>query len=107
MSCCHCMNRREFIGAGTLALSAGVMNAALGPGTDTRSREVWAEPWDPERPQMIFGRKLVVQPLLRHLIETPKPRTSWRNWGGVHTEEAVRDEQQRIAVELASLAKKA
>lgn len=107
MSCCTCLNRREFIGTGTLALSAGVMKAALSAGTNTRSREVWAEPWDPEKPQAVLGRKLVVQPLLRHLIETPKVRTSWRNWGGVHTEEAVRDEQRRIAGELAGLAKKA
>ncbi|MCX7827135.1 MAG: hypothetical protein N2689_16520, partial [Verrucomicrobiae bacterium] len=97
------MNRREFVGAGALALSAGALNAVAGRGSDTHSREDWAQPWDPDKPQIVAGKKLVVQPLLRHMIETPKPRTSWRNWGGVHTEEAARDEQRRIAGELASL----
>jgi len=107
MSCCTCMNRREFVGAGAIALSAGVLNAVAGRGSDMQSREEWAQPWDPDKPQIVVGRKLVIQPLLRHEIETRKPRTSWRNWGGVHTEEAVREEQRRIAGELASLAKKA
>lgn len=61
------------------------------------------EDWDPEKPQIITGKRLVVQPLLRHEIETWKPQRSWRNWGGVHTEEAAVEEVRRISGELEKL----
>jgi len=102
MSCCTDMSRREFIAASTVAVSAGaVARMSAEPCED------WSEPWDPDKPQIRVGKKLVVQPLLRHEIETPKPKRSWRNWGGVHTEETVREECRRITTELETLSKKA
>jgi hypothetical protein len=65
------------------------------------------EPWDPDKPQVVTGSALTVQPLLRHEIETPRRMRSWRNWGGVHTEEAAREEVHRITEELKGLAAKA
>ncbi len=102
MKCCTDVSRREFITASTLALSAGALSVVA-----ARSDAECFQPWDPDKPQVVVGKKLIVQPLLRHEIETPKPRTSWRNWGGVHTEESVREECRRITGELEVLAKKA
>jgi len=56
---------------------------------------------------VIRAQKLIVQPLLRHEIESPQPRRSWRNWGGVHTLEAARAEVARITEELKQLAGRA
>lgn len=65
------------------------------------------EDFDPDRPQRIAAQKLIVQPLLRHEIESWKPQTSWRNWGGVHTEEAAAEEMRRIEEECRQLAARA
>jgi hypothetical protein len=45
--------------------------------------------WNPELPQTILSKPLVIQPLLRHQIETRKPQRSWRNWGYVYAKEAA------------------
>lgn len=78
---------------------AGLVAADSGPAV--------REPWDPDRPQVIRSKKLIVQPLLRHEIETRKPRTSWRNWGGVHTLKTAEQEVRRITGELNRLADRA
>lgn len=106
MSCCMEISRRQFITTGALGMSAVALGAAVAAERSLPSEES-VPAWDPDRPQIVTGRKLVVQPLLRHDIETPKPRTSWRNWGGVHTEESARQEQQRITAELGRLQEKA
>ena len=62
-----------------------------------------AEEWDPARPQVLESKKLVVQPLLRHELEYPKPQRSWRNWGGVHDKQSVSEEIGRISGELEKL----
>ena len=82
-------------GSGLGVVAGGL---AIDPG---RLAEI--DDWDPARPQVLSTRPLVVQPLLRHEIETPKPQQSWRNWGGVHTEETVAQEVQRIKAELEKL----
>jgi hypothetical protein len=48
-----------------------------------------------------------VQPVLTY--ETPQRReaTSWRNWGGIHTEQDAQAERQRIAQELQRLSRQA
>jgi hypothetical protein len=51
----------------------------------------------------VAAKKLIVQPLLRHEIETWKPQRSWRNWGGVYTEQAAAEEAGRISGELDKL----
>ena len=102
MDCC--MPRRSFVGLTASGLASSVLGAALAtPGADPEVPSD-VEQWDPERPQIVTGKKLVVQPLLRHEIETRKPQRSWRNWGGVHSEEAALEEVQRISKELAQMA---
>lgn len=98
MSCC-CCNRREFVGL----TAGGIVGGVLPPRTPAPGPSI-VEEWDPEKPQVVKGRKLVVQPLLRHQIETPRPQHSWRNWGDVNTEQAAADEVRRITAELGKLA---
>ncbi len=103
MSCC--MDRRQFVEAAALTatLTAAKLTTATALAASADPPQLPLEPWDPDQPQVISARPLVVQPLLRHEIETPKSKTSWRNWGGVHTEEAVAEEIKRIGDELAKL----
>ena len=92
-----CVDRRSFLGltaaAASRSLAAAAATAAL---PDT-------EEWDPARPQVVNSKKVVVQPLLRHEIETFRPQRSWRNWGGVHDRQAVAEEVGRIGKELEKL----
>lgn len=102
-TCCPCahhnppsglnVSRREFIeGAGMLGglmlsgLSWSMLSAAESP-----------EPTPTPR------RALVVKPVLTY--DTPKrqPQTSWRNWGGIETQEQAQAEAARIKGELEKL----
>jgi len=46
---------------------------------------------------------LVIQPVLMHDIPYRLKGRSWRNWGGVHTNEAAKQEMDRITRELKQL----
>jgi len=106
MSCCCQMNRRGFVKATAAGVGGGVLSAsAVSSAEEGTAASV--HDWDPDRPQIVTGKPLVVQPLLRHQIETRKSQQSWRNWGGVHTEEAALEEVERITGELARMAAKA
>jgi hypothetical protein len=94
-----CVDRRSFLGIAA-ASTAGL---PLTPGVATARTAAAAGEWDPTRPQTLNSKKVVVQPLLRHEIETPKPQRSWRNWGGVHTRQSVAEEVDRIGGELEKL----
>lgn len=48
-------------------------------------------------------RTLVVKPVLVHRISTRAPKTSWRIWGGIQTQEDADREAVHIAAELARL----
>lgn len=101
--CCGCihpegtqegLNRREFLTTtgivlGGLALSSAVLNSA-----DTETITV--------KP---IRKPLKVQPVLTY--DTPQRRdaTSWRNWGGIQTEQHANEEVKRITDELEKLAK--
>ncbi len=102
--CCECnqtkMNRREFIGVSALGLAgAGLIIPSL-------SAEE-AEDWDPKKSLQISGKKLRVQPILMYEIPKSRPTTSWRPWGGLQTEEDIKQEIRRISGELENLVKKA
>ena len=90
-----CVDRRAFLGLTAAGATGGPLAAPVASAAPASPGE-----WDPARPQAIQSKPLVVQPLLRHEIETPKPRRSWRNWGGVYTPEAVSEEIGRITGEL-------
>lgn len=93
------VSRRTFLyGVGTLALAGMALpgTARAGGTTDAAGS---LKPL-PRRP-------LVVQPVLTYAIPQRREATSWREWGGIQTEDAAREEGGRIEKELAALAKAA
>lgn len=93
------VTRRQFIhsvGAMTLggiALSAIDLDAAV-------------EELGPRRPDRI-RKALKVQPVLTYEVPKRREATSWRNWGGIQTEDDAAKEKARITEELAKLKAKA
>ena len=98
--CCHCINRREFLGLTT----AGLAGASLGfaPSLFAQAK---IEEWEPDKPMIITGKRLRVQPVLLYSISERRPQRSWRPWGGLHNEEDVSKEINRISGELKLLSK--
>ena len=96
------MNRRQFAGLTTAGVAGGVLglasSAVAGAATDQ---------WDPDRPPVVTGKPLKVQPVLMHTTYTRKDATSWRSWGRINTEQAALEEIERISKELTALASKA
>ncbi len=96
------LGRRSFLrlaglgGAGTLL---GLTDALANAPSDLR--------WDPEKPFRALGKKLTVLPVFMVSLPTPRPQASWRSWGGVQSESAIREEVARIEGELKKLAAKA
>lgn len=106
--CCHCptnspgMNRREFLVTATAGIAgAGLSMASLPPLFSAGK----IEDWDPARPYNRTGKTLKVQPVLMYSIAQPRKQTSWRPWGGLHNEQIVSEEVQRINGELANVKK--
>jgi hypothetical protein len=101
--CCSCpaatchgcpaarLSRRDLLaGAGAaLALSA------MPPGVRAMSK-------DPARQQPI-RLPLKVQPVFAYATPERRQATSWREWGGIHTEAEASQEKERIGRELAAL----
>ena len=52
-------------------------------------------------------RPAVVKPVLIYSVPSRHPQTSWRNWGGIQTEEDARNEQARIGSELGQIGSRA
>ena len=93
-------NRREF-----LFRVGAVAAAGLGlPATAAHAGR--AEPGLPLRgPQL--AQPLKVQPVLIYDLHQRRQATSWRNWGGLHTEQDAAAEKARLGEELARLKGKA
>lgn len=105
--CCGCsshtMGRRTFLGAmggtalGAAALTSVAQNIAATAAIDNG-----------ERPRPSLTKKpLIVQPALAYAIFSRREQTSWRPWGGFHTEEDINKEIAHIEEELKALAQKA
>jgi len=101
--CCPCggpaagapgVSRREFLKTGGLALGGATLAGLAW--SSLRAAEPEALGPAPRRP-------LVVKPILTYDLPSPRPKTSWRNWGGVQTREAVQEEVGRIQKELENL----
>jgi len=65
--CDHCVSRREFTAMTTAALAGGMLGlssavAAEGPIGDA---------WNPDKPPVVTGRPLRVQPILAHNVMRP------------------------------------
>ncbi len=92
--CCArpCMTRRELFRTGAAATAAATL-----AGCSWRSISAAAEDrLGPAPPRM----PLVVKPILVYDVPRPKKQSSWRNWGGIHTQEAAGEELARIQKEL-------
>ncbi|HRZ81391.1 MAG TPA: sugar isomerase [Candidatus Hydrogenedentes bacterium] len=97
--CCHCMNRREFLGVTT------AMTLAAAAGASARAAAAWSEGyWDPAKPLYTQGRTLRVQPVLMYRVPVKREMTSYKSWGGVQSDEAAAEETARITEELNGLA---
>lgn len=104
--CCgghHGIGRRGFF--------AAVGGAAFAAAALSRAEESVGAPAPLSRlhatPGSASVRELVVQPVLAYQLFERREATSWRPWGGLHTEEDVAREIGAIDKELAELAKKA
>lgn len=101
MSCQECrgcrgpIGRRNFV-AGLGAAAAGL---ALAGRAASQSR-------DPVH-QSPIRTPLRVQPALLYSTPQRRDRTSWREWGGIQTEEQAGEERNRIQGELAALQRNA
>jgi len=93
------MNRREFTGL----MAAGAAAGAIGFGKALASDGAEG-PWDPDCPLKVIGEPLRVQPVFMYAMFQPRPRTSWKSWGGVNTKETAEAEAARISKELKALA---
>jgi hypothetical protein len=101
--CCPCadesgdgMNRRLFLGGLSGAAALGGI-ALTGLSWSVLAAEQGADAAPPKR------RPLVVKPVLSYDLPTRQPQTSWRPWGGVHTQADVDKELARIGGELDKL----
>jgi len=99
--CCPCghgseaggMNRRDFLGGmGAAAALGGVALTGLS-WSALAAAEPGVRPAPPRRP-------LVVKPIFIYQLYQRAPQTSWRGWGGVQSEQDVKEELQRIQGEL-------
>ncbi len=108
-ACCHSkglqagalppMDRRIFLqGTGALA------SAGLATGSAAGARSEVAET---KAPNALFRQTLKVQPVLSYRIPQRREATSWREWGGIQSEEAAAAEKERIARDLAQVASQA
>ncbi|NLT78299.1 MAG: sugar isomerase [Planctomycetes bacterium] len=60
-----------------------------------------------EGPAGPVRKPLVVKPILMYDTPQRRPQTSWRNWGGIETQEDAEKELRAIRTELVALEKKA
>jgi hypothetical protein len=97
MSCQTCrgcsgtMGRRDFV-AGLGATAAGL--ALSGPASSQSRDPIHQSP---------IRTALRVQPALLYSTPQRRDRTSWREWGGIQTEQDAGEERNRIQKELAAL----
>jgi hypothetical protein len=92
------MNRREFVGLTTAGIAGGVIGLST-----SAIAEAKAGGWDPDKPLIVTGKKLKVQPILMYRTAKRREATSWKSWGGVQTDQAASEEARRISQELNSL----
>ncbi len=99
--CCSCqdsgISRRDFMGATALGVAGMTMISSAQP----------SHTWNPDKPMIRTGKPLTVQPVLLYQIAQHREQTSWRPWGGLHTEQDAQEEAGRIKNELAALQSRA
>jgi len=98
--CCGCntcgegrpvgVTRRDFIKAGSVALGGAAMTGLTWSALQAAEAEASPSP---------ARKELLVQSLLTYDAPRPRPKWSWRNWGGVHGQQAAEKELARIRAE--------
>ncbi|MFH1266529.1 MAG: hypothetical protein ABIK89_12445, partial [Planctomycetota bacterium] len=74
--CNHCINRREFAATTT----AGLAGSMLGLSSLAAAEGSRVDAWDPDKPPVVTGLPLRVQPILAHNVLARREKTSWRSW---------------------------
>ena len=102
--CCGCtdcgssdtsgVSRRDFLKGGGVALGGLAMTGLTWSSLSAAEGEAPAAP---------ARKPLVVKCILTYESPRPRPQSSWRNWGGVHGDEAAGKEAARIRGELKKL----
>jgi hypothetical protein len=89
------LSRREFMtGLGSSLAALSMASTAIADVSSVGDIPMY----NPTEPQV-----LKVQPVLTVRLFTKRDQTSWRPWGGVHTQDDINKEQQRIKSELDKL----
>ena len=96
------VTRRRF-----LQLTAGAATYAAGGLGAARAHEDRRTEASAGADMRLGGQDLIVKPVLTYELPARRPNTSWRNWGELHSKEAVAREAARIDKELAKLCAKA
>lgn len=97
------ISRRKFVQVtGTSALGAVAMSGLSWSAPDLfANNEI--EDWDPNKPFIVSGKELKVQPILMYSIQERKEQTSWKSWGSIRSEQSAAEEAKRITRELSDL----
>lgn len=86
------LTRRDLLKTGTLALGGLALAGCAWSAVRSAAEEAGAGA--PVR------TPIIVKPILTYDLPKRRPQTSWRSWGGVHTQEAANEEMARIQGEL-------
>jgi hypothetical protein len=89
------LSRRDFL----KVTGVGALGAVTLPGL------TWAALNDGTLPEGYAPKRspLIVKPVFTYEVPERRPQTSWRNWGGIQTEEDAAKEVERIEAELKTL----
>jgi hypothetical protein len=101
--CCNSMNRRDFLTM-TTGMVAGAGFAAQSAGASEGTARWTPDEWNPDRPFLVVGKPLKVQPILMYATSHKREATSWRSWGGVQSDQSAAEETARIDTELKAMA---
>jgi len=98
------ITRRQFLQGGTVLSIAA---ATAGPWQQNATLALDQTRQAQALDMHLGAKELIVQPVLMYDIAHRQDRRSWRNWGGIQTEEAAKLEAARIAQDLKQLCKSA
>ena len=104
--CCNHLNRRDFLGLST-GIIAGIRVAPRSMLLAGKENERYHHEWNPDKPMVVTGKPLRIQPILMYGISHRREVASWRSWGGIQSEQAASEEVGRIREELNSLSAEA
>ncbi|MFO8013765.1 MAG: sugar isomerase [Phycisphaerae bacterium] len=90
------VSRRKFLAATGVAFSAAAMVGCNWSSLKGGQADGLSATAPPRKP-------LVVKPVFAYATYKPRPKTSWRPWGGIQTQEQADAEVQRITGELEKL----